>query len=166
MIRIKYYHILFFLTTINLNSQKIADSLKGFKINDLEYLEMRGANVMLAHDFYPESHQGGVGIIQNGFRIATNGDLRLEPAPGQWQPVPKVGVRQVDLKNQVKPSSTLGVISHSTAFLVFPDGTKDLTINQPLLCIALPSNNSNFDSGTRLLISRVCAGKSGAITSF
>ena len=41
MIRIKYYHILFFLTTINLNSQKIADSLKGFKINDLEYLEMR-----------------------------------------------------------------------------------------------------------------------------
>ena len=56
---------------------------------------------MLAHDFYPESHQGGVGIIQNGFRIATNGDLRLEPAPGQWQPVPKVGVRQVDLKNQV-----------------------------------------------------------------
>ena len=93
MIRIKYYHILFFLATISLNSQKIADSLKGFKINDLEYLEMRGANVMLAHDFYPESHQGGVGIIQNGFRIATNGDLRLEPAPGQWQPVPKVGVR-------------------------------------------------------------------------
>ena len=101
MIRIKYYHILFFLATISLNSQKIADSLKGFKINDLEYLEMRGANVMLAHDFYPESHQGGVGIIQNGIRVATNGDLRLEPAPGQWQPVPKVGVRRVDLKNQV-----------------------------------------------------------------
>lgn len=55
---------------------------------------------MLAHDFYPESHQGGVGIIQNGLRVATNGDLRLEPAPGQWQPVPKVGERQVDREKQ------------------------------------------------------------------
>jgi endoglucanase len=65
-------------------------------INQLEYLEMTGLDVMLAHDFYPESHQGGVGIIQNGLRVATNGDLRLEPTPGQWQPVPKVGPRMVD----------------------------------------------------------------------
>ncbi|MFL5731552.1 MAG: cellulase N-terminal Ig-like domain-containing protein, partial [Cytophagaceae bacterium] len=65
-------------------------------INDLEYLEMTGLDVMLAHDFYPESHQGGVGVIQNGLRVATNGDLRLEPTPGQWQPVPKVGQRMVD----------------------------------------------------------------------
>ncbi|MBE2212305.1 MAG: glycoside hydrolase family 9 protein [Opitutaceae bacterium] len=65
-------------------------------LNDLEYLEMPGLNVMLAHDFYPEGHQGGVGIIQNGQRTATNGDIRLEPTPGQWQPVPKVGKRVVD----------------------------------------------------------------------
>lgn len=69
-------------------------------INDLEYLEMPGLNVMLAHDFYPEGHQGGVGFIQNGLRVATNGDLRLEPTPGQWQPVPKVGTRMVDRNNQ------------------------------------------------------------------
>jgi len=42
-------------------------------LNELEYLEMPGLNVMLAHDYYPESHQGGVGVILNGFRIATNG---------------------------------------------------------------------------------------------
>ena len=71
-----------------------------FKINELDYLERRGANVMLAHDFYPESHQGGVGIIQNGVRVATNGDLRLETAPGQWQPVPKVGERQINRERQ------------------------------------------------------------------
>jgi hypothetical protein len=65
-------------------------------INDQEYLEMAGLNVMLAHDFYPEGHQGGVGVIQNGQRVATNGDLRLEPTPGQWQPTPAVGKRQVD----------------------------------------------------------------------
>jgi len=69
---------------------------QGLRINDLEYLEMPGLDVMLAHDYYPESHQGGVGVIQNGLRVATNGDLRLEPTPGQWQPVPKVGKRMVD----------------------------------------------------------------------
>ncbi|MGS2763535.1 glycoside hydrolase family 9 protein [Sinomicrobium sp. M5D2P9] len=89
-----------------------ADSL--FRINQLEYLERRGANVMLAHDFYPESHQGGVGIIQNDIRIATNGDLRLEPTPGQWQPVPKVGERQVNRKD-----STISVRMH------YPDPGKD-----------------------------------------
>ena len=65
-------------------------------LNSLEYLEYQGVNVMLAHDFYPEGHQGGVGIIQNGQRVATNGDIRLEPTPGQWQPIPKVGKRMVD----------------------------------------------------------------------
>ena len=70
------------------------------KLNDLEYLEYQGVNVMLAHDFYPESHQGGVGIIQNGLRVATNGDIRLEPTPGQWQPTPAVGKRMVDKQKQ------------------------------------------------------------------
>ncbi len=66
------------------------------ELNEAEYLEMPGLNVMLAHDYYPEGHQGGVGVILNDLRVATNGDLRLEPTPGQWQPVPAVGPRQVD----------------------------------------------------------------------
>lgn len=73
---------------------------QGLAINDQEYLEMVGLNVMLAHDFYPEGHQGGVAVIQNGQRVATNGDLRLSPTPGQWQPVPVVGPRQVDRASQ------------------------------------------------------------------
>ena len=76
------------------------DKSKEFVINEQEYLEYQGVNVMLAHDFYPEGHQGGVSVIQNGLRTATNGDLRLEPTPGQWQPVPKVGEnRDVDREN-------------------------------------------------------------------
>ena len=73
---------------------------KKLRLNELEYLQMPGLNVMLAHDFYPEGHQGGVSIIQNGLRVATNGDLRLEPTPGQWQPIPKVGTRQVDKEKE------------------------------------------------------------------
>jgi len=73
-----------------------AKARAGLRLNELEYLEMPGLDVMLAHDYYPEGHQGGVGIIQNGLRVATNGDLRLDRTPGQWQPVPKVGKRVVD----------------------------------------------------------------------
>jgi len=65
-------------------------------LNSQDYLEMRGLNVMLANDYYPEGHQGGVGVILNGERVATNGDLRLEPTPGQWQPMPAVGARNFD----------------------------------------------------------------------
>mgnify|MGYP003743018995 CR=1 FL=1 len=50
---------------------------------------MPGLNVMVFQDIYPEGHQAGVSIIQNGERVATNGDIRLEPTPGQWQPMPK-----------------------------------------------------------------------------
>src|SRR6185312_4602863 len=68
----------------------------GMELNNQEYLEYQGVNVMLAHDFYPEGHQGGVGIIQNGHRVAINGNNRLAPTPGQGSPIPKVGKRVVN----------------------------------------------------------------------
>lgn len=74
-------------------------SAQSLQINEAGYFEKPGLNVMVFLDIYPEGHQGGVGIIQNGVRVATNGDLRLEPTPGQWQPIPKVGKRAVDMLN-------------------------------------------------------------------
>jgi endoglucanase len=63
----------------------------GLSINDQDYFEMPGLNVLVYHNTFSEGHQGGVEIIQHGERVATNGELRLSPAPGQWQPVPEVG---------------------------------------------------------------------------
>ncbi len=91
-----------------------ADASRSLAINDQEYLEMTGLNVMLAHDFYPEGHQGGVAVIQNGQRVATNGDLRLSPTPGQWQPIPVVGPRKVD-----RAAQEIGV------HLSYPDPKQD-----------------------------------------
>jgi endoglucanase len=91
--------ILLFAVASTANAQQPAD-VPGMHLNKEEYLENQGVNVMLAHDFYPEGHQGGVGIIQNGMRVATNGDLRLESTPGQWAAIPKVGKRVIDLKSQ------------------------------------------------------------------
>jgi len=69
------------------------------KINSEGYYEADGINVMMFDDFYPEGHQGGLTIVQCGSRVAANGDVRLEPGPGQWSPVPKVGKRHVDKEN-------------------------------------------------------------------
>jgi endoglucanase len=55
------------------------------------YFEMPGLNVLVYNNSFSEGHQGGVEIIQHGDRVATNGNLRLDASPGQWQPLPKLG---------------------------------------------------------------------------
>ena len=67
-----------------------------FKLNAQEYFERPGINVMYGQDYYPEGHQGGLSIIMHDERIASNGDVRLEPSPGQWSPIPKPGKREVN----------------------------------------------------------------------
>ncbi|HEY4302266.1 MAG TPA: glycoside hydrolase family 9 protein [Candidatus Didemnitutus sp.] len=89
-------------------------SPESLALNDKGYFEKDGLNVMLGSDYYREGHQGGVGIIQNGLRVATNGDLRLDPTPGQWQPISKTGPREVDAAHQ-----------EIRAHFSFPDETQD-----------------------------------------
>ena len=60
------------------------------------YFTCRGVNVIAFEDIYPEGHQGGISLLMHGERIAANGDVRFEPAPGQWQPVPKLLERNVE----------------------------------------------------------------------
>lgn len=79
--------------TLSAPAQQTSPSLQ---LNDQEYFEMPGLNVMSFQDIYPEGHQAGVSIILNGVRIATNGDLRLDTTPGQWQPMSKQNNRVVD----------------------------------------------------------------------
>jgi hypothetical protein len=110
---------IFFLTVLGLGVGRLQAQMH---LNSREYLENEGVNVMLAHDFYPEGHQGGVGVIQHGQRVATNGDLRLEPTPGQWQPIPKVGKRVVD--------KATGAIS---VHMAYPDETKDRKGFNPII---------------------------------
>ncbi len=79
--------------------KSVANDNNGLKINKKDYFEMPGLNVMVFSDYYPEGHQGGITIIQNGVRVAANGDLRLEVSPGQWQPVPGIIDKVIDTIN-------------------------------------------------------------------
>ncbi len=84
------------------------------RLNAEGYYERRGFNVMLFNDFYPEGHQGGLTIVQAGTRVAANGDVRLEPTPGQWSPIPVVRKRTVDTARQT-----------ITVDLSYPDSARD-----------------------------------------
>ena len=86
---------------------------EGFVLNDQEYFENRGVNVMVFQDIYPDGHQSGVSIIMHGNRIATNGDIRLEATPGQWSPMPVQKDRVVDFEG-----------NEIVATLSFPDSSK------------------------------------------
>ena len=91
-----------------------------FKLNADGYFNAGGTDVMAFSDFYPEGHQGGVCVIMNAKRIATNGDIRLEATPGQWQPVPKQLSRKAE-GNKI------------TTTLCYPDSSRHLTGFNPMV---------------------------------
>lgn len=99
-----------------------------FKLTPSGYFKNAGVDVMAFDDFYPEGHQGGVCVIMNGHRIATNGDLRMEATPGQWQPVPK----------QLRRKMEGNVI---TTDLCYPDSSRHLTGFNPMI---YPEYNVNY----------------------
>ena len=85
---------------------------------------------MAFDDIYPEGHQGGVSLIMHGNRIATNGDLRLEPTPGQWQPVPKQKERNVEGQAIVTRLCYPDSSRHMTGFnqTIYPDLKMNYTV--------------------------------------
>jgi len=65
---------------------------EGLHLNNLDYFEMQGLNVLAYensfHPVFRDQKLGGIEIIQHGERIATDGEVRLQPTPEQWDPVP------------------------------------------------------------------------------
>ncbi|WP_129595134.1 glycoside hydrolase family 9 protein [Seramator thermalis] len=102
-----------------------------FILGPTGYFQNKGVDVMAFDDIYPEGHQGGVSIIMHGNRVATNGDIRLEPTPGQWQPVPKQINRIADIdKNTI------------SAFLMYPDSSMHMAGFNPMIYPDLVFNYS------------------------
>ena len=93
-----------------------------FKLNPSGYFQNGGVDVMAFDDIYPEGHQGGVCIIMHGNRVATNGDIRLEQTPGQWQSVPAQRSRKVDV-------SANAIVAN----LSYPDSSRHLTGFNPMI---------------------------------
>ena len=96
---------------------------QSFQLNDRGYFNYEGVDAMAFDDFYPKGHQGGISFIMNGKRVATNGDIRFDETPGQWQPVPKKLERIIEGQKIVTKLCYPDSSRHETGFnpMVYPD---------------------------------------------
>jgi endoglucanase len=72
-------------------------------INDLEYFETPGVNVLVYSNQYNgmffDEKTAGIEIIHHGVRTSTGGAVRLQNTPEQWDLVPEMVDRKVDTVN-------------------------------------------------------------------
>src|SRR4030042_2149719 len=92
------------------------------ELNDLDYFQTRGLNVLVFSNwydvnFFDDSKLSGIEIIHHEVRTATNGDVRLNPTPEQWDPIPEFVECKVDKQNNT-----------IEAFLTYSDYDFDYTI--------------------------------------
>lgn len=74
------------------------------KINDLEYFEKQGVNILVFSDQYNgmffDEKTAGIEIIHHGVRTSTGGAVRIQNTPEQWDLIPTVIGRKVDHTTQ------------------------------------------------------------------
>ena len=108
---IYFFAVIIFLIAENFSAQEIEPKLK---INEQDYFETRGLNVLVFSNWYDgnfsDAKISSVELIHHGVRTATNGDVRLQPTPGQWDATPQFIERKIN-----KEKNTI------EAFLSYPD---------------------------------------------
>jgi len=81
-----------------LTATNCSNKISGIKwsINDQEYLETSGFDVLIFHNSYPVGKQGGIEFIHHDERVATNGYLNVDLPSGQSFPRPETAERTVN----------------------------------------------------------------------
>ncbi len=89
----------FALLAALLSATLLADA-QDLRLNDLEYFERQGVNVLVfSNSFnggFNDEKNSGIEIIHHGVRTVQGGAVRLNNTPEQWDLVPKMTSRKVD----------------------------------------------------------------------
>ena len=76
------------------------DSNQDLVLNDLEYFETQGVNVLVYSNLFTggfnDEKTAGIELIHHGVRTAQGGAVRLSNTPEQWDLVPEIPTRTVD----------------------------------------------------------------------
>jgi hypothetical protein len=97
---IKFLFSYFFFSYSAVGHSQFAS--KSLSINDSGYFETRGLNVLVfsnRYGLFGDEKASGVEIIHHGIRTATNGDVRLNPTPEQWDSIPQFIKKEVNKNN-------------------------------------------------------------------
>ncbi|HSM48051.1 MAG TPA: hypothetical protein VK872_09585, partial [Draconibacterium sp.] len=75
-------------------------SSQDLKLNDLEYFETQGVNVLVYNNLFTggfnDEKTAGIELIHHGVRTSQGGAVRLSSTPEQWDLVPEIPSRKVD----------------------------------------------------------------------
>src|SRR5574344_2153400 len=73
------------------------------KLNDLEYFETQGVNVLVYSNLFTggfnDEKNAGIELIHHGVRTAQGGAIRLSNTPEQWDLVPSMTSRKVNVED-------------------------------------------------------------------
>jgi hypothetical protein len=97
------------------------------RVNDREYLEARGLNVLVFSSQYNglffDEKTAGIELIHHGVRTATGGAVRLQPTPEQWDQIPRLVERKVDReRNTIEVLLRYDELDFDSRVSVRPDG--------------------------------------------
>ena len=100
---------------------------KPLALNDKQYFERRGLNVLVFTNEYNgmffDEKTAGIELIHHGVRTVTGGAIRLSPTPEQWDQIPKVVNRKVDTKtNTIEVTLRYEAFDFDSRLVVTPDG--------------------------------------------
>ena len=114
-----HWRVLLAVLSIFLASPALAKD--DLTLNDKDYFEKPGLNVLVFSNWYDglfsDSKTSGVELIHHGERTVTNGDVRLNATPEQWDMTPMFKERKVNRTEQ-----------SIEAFLHYPDEQFDFSI--------------------------------------
>lgn len=97
------------------------------RLNELDYFEKTGVNVMVFSDQYNgmfnDEKTAGIEMIHHGVRTVTGGAVRLQNTPEQWDLIPSVVDRKVDkATNTITTELTYKDYSFNSKISVSPKG--------------------------------------------
>lgn len=85
--------ILLFIASVHVTGQDL-------KLNDLEYFETQGVNILVYNNLFTggfnDEKTAGIELIHHGVRTAQGGAIRLSSTPEQWDLVPAIPSRKVN----------------------------------------------------------------------
>jgi len=85
------------------------NSNQELKLNDLEYFETQGVNVLVYNNLFTggfnDEKNAGIELIHHGVRTSQGGAVRLSNTPEQWDLVPEVTNRTVNTDEQTIEST-------------------------------------------------------------
>ena len=91
------------LLSIILLTATVGASGQDLQLNDKEYFERQGVNVLVfSNSFnggFNDEKNSGIEIVHHGVRTVQGGAVRLNNTPEQWDLVPKMTSRKVDREN-------------------------------------------------------------------